>query len=89
MPLVVLFPSMTAAGSIVKSAVSLRDLPATIVELVGLNAGGLSQAGRCRVCGAIPLLRPQKPPVTKSSLNYRVPTRTIPTSVVRPFIGAR
>ena len=38
-PLVVLFPSMTAAGSIVKSAVSLRDLPATIVELVGLNAG--------------------------------------------------
>jgi arylsulfatase A-like enzyme len=38
-PLLILLPSKTKAETIVHSTVSLRDLPATIVELVGLNNG--------------------------------------------------
>jgi arylsulfatase A-like enzyme len=38
-PLLILPPSGEQPGKIVRDAVSLRDLPATIVELVGLEAG--------------------------------------------------
>jgi arylsulfatase A-like enzyme len=38
-PLLILMPSATGAEKIVHSPVSLRDLPATIVELIGLNVG--------------------------------------------------
>jgi arylsulfatase A-like enzyme len=38
-PLVIVPPGTEAAGKVVKEAVSLRDLAATIVDLVGLEAG--------------------------------------------------
>src|SRR5262249_37650372 len=38
-PLVILTPARRPSGGVVREAVSLRDLPATIVDLVGLRAG--------------------------------------------------
>ena len=38
-PLLILLPSMRDSGKIVHDTISLRDLPATIVEMIGLTAG--------------------------------------------------
>ena len=50
-PLIIIPPGGVAAGQVVKEAVSLRDLPATIVDVVGQAAGapfpGASLAGFC------------------------------------------
>ena len=51
-PLLVVLPARSQFSGVVKQTVSLRDLPATIVELVGLAAGspfpGRSLAGLWR-----------------------------------------
>ncbi len=38
-PLLVLLPSRRPSGAVVRQAVSLRDLPATVVDLIGLGDG--------------------------------------------------
>jgi len=38
-PLVILLPSQRPSGAVVRATVSLRDLPATIVDLIGLGNG--------------------------------------------------
>ena len=40
------------AGRVVRETVSLRDLPATVVELAGLGTSRRFRAARCRFSGA-------------------------------------
>ncbi|HEY7461989.1 MAG TPA: sulfatase-like hydrolase/transferase, partial [Gemmatimonadota bacterium] len=50
-PLVIRFPARAPAGAIVSEPVSLRDLPATLLDLAGLGRGGIGGASLASLWG--------------------------------------
>ncbi len=62
-PLVILSPS-APAGRVVNAAVSLRDLPATVVDLLGLSAGSPFPGRSLAAYWAFPAARGAAPEIT-------------------------
>ena len=87
-PLVIALPGQTQSA-VVSEPVSLRDLPATIVDLTGQKQGRRSLDGRWPGCGEI--LEPRAPPgpVKERSRNWRILIRMIPIKGGHPLAGAR
>ena len=88
-PLLILPPSGSQSGGVVRETVSLRDLPATIVDLVGLGTGSpfpgrsLASLWRDSLAGAVRAAAMERSP------SCRVPIPPIRIKVDRPLAAAR
>ena len=88
-PLLIVPPPGSQRARVVRDTVSLRDLPATIVDVVGLATGAPFPGDRWRACGTIRHGEPIMTLAARFSPSCDAPARSIPVMVDRRPVGDR